>query len=289
MRGKHQFDVAIKEILHDAVETLKQIGVRRIRRWLNVELPHIRAPRVDLLGETESGELIQVELQTTNDSTMPLRMLEYGVAIARRHGRFPRQIVVYVGRNRLSMASDYAAAGVAFRYELLDFRSLNARAMLKSRSPADHILALLAGSQSEIAIHRILKRIERLPEAQRKTAANSLLVISGLRGLETIVSREVETMPIIVNLLDHAVYGPYLRKAMKEGREKGFRKGQEEAARRIALRQIEKRFGKIPAWAEGRLNALSAAEIEDLSLAILDAPTLKSLFGAERPKRRATA
>jgi hypothetical protein len=43
------------------------------------------------------------------------------------------------------------------------------------------------------------------------------LVISGLRGLETRVRREVETMPIIVNLLDHAVYGPYLRKAMKRG------------------------------------------------------------------------
>jgi hypothetical protein len=215
--GKHQFDVAIKEILHEAVETLRQIGVRGIRRWLNVELPHIRAPRVDLLGETESGEFIQVELQTTNDPAMPLRMLEYGVAIARRHGRFPRQIVVYVGRDRLRMPCDYYASGVTFRYELLDFRSLNAGAMLRSRAPADHILALLAGSQDEAAIHRILTRIRRLPETQRKAAANSLLVISGLRGLETTVRREVETMPIIVNLLDHAVYGPYLRKAMKRG------------------------------------------------------------------------
>jgi predicted transposase YdaD len=191
------------------------------------------------------------------------------------------------------MVSDYAAAGVMFRYELLDFRSLNAGALLKSRAAADHILALLADSQNEAAIHRILKRIERLPEAQRKAAANSLLVISGLRGLETTVRREVETMPIIVNLLDHAVYGPYLREAMKKGRERGLKKGREqgrdEAARRIAGRQIEKRFGKIPGWAEERINAMPVSEIEDLSLAILDASSLKSLFAAERPKRRATA
>jgi predicted transposase YdaD len=255
LRGKHQFDVAIKEILHGAVETLRQIGVRGIRRWLNVELPHLRAPCVDLLGETESGELIQVELQTTNDPSMPLRMLEYGVAIARRHGRFPRQIVVYVGRDRLRMVSDYAAADVVFRYELLDFRSLNAGAMLKSRAAADHILALLADSQTEAAIHRILKRIERLPEAQRKAAANSLLVISGLRGLETTVRREVETMPIIVNLLDHAVYGPYLREAMKKGRERGLKNGREEgreqgrdeAARRLAGDRSKSASVKFPA------------------------------------------
>ena len=258
-----------------------------------MELPHLRAPRVDLLGETESGELIQVELQTTNDPAMPLRMLEYGIAIARRHGRFPRQIVVYVGRDRLRMADVYAASGVMFRYELLDFRSLNAGAMLKRRAPADHILALLAGSRDEPAIHRILKRIQRLPEAQRKAAANSLLVLSELRGLETTVRREVETMPIVINLLDHAIYGPRLRKAMKEGRERGRRKGREEgrdeAARRIVRLLIEKRFRKVPDWAEERLNAMSAADVEDLSLAILEAPTLKSLFGGERPKRRVTA
>jgi hypothetical protein len=34
---------------------------------------------------------------------------------------------------------------------------------------------------------------------------------------------------------------------------------------------------------------MSAAEIEDLSIAILDAPSLKSLFGVERSKRRVTA
>jgi len=48
-----------------------------IAPWLNVELPEVRNTRVDLLGETATGDLIHIELQSTNDPDMPLRMAEY--------------------------------------------------------------------------------------------------------------------------------------------------------------------------------------------------------------------
>jgi len=39
-----------------------------------------------------------------------------------------------------------------------------------------------------------------------------------------------------------------------------------------------KRFGRLPGWAEERLTAMSVAELEDLSLAVLDAKTVAELF-----------
>jgi hypothetical protein len=47
------------------------------------------------------------------------------------------------------------------------------------------------------------------------------------------------------------------------------------AARR---RLIEKRFGAIPGWEEERLTGRSPAELEELSLRLLDAPRLEDLL-----------
>ena len=46
----------------------------------------------------------------------------------------------------------------------------------------------------------------------------------------------------------------------------------------MARRLIEKRFGPMPQWAEERLAALSAAELEDLGERVLTAKTIEELF-----------
>jgi hypothetical protein len=46
----------------------------------------------------------------------------------------------------------------------------------------------------------------------------------------------------------------------------------------ILHRLIEKRFGPLPAWAEEHLTQLSVAELEDLSLRVLDAKAMDELF-----------
>jgi hypothetical protein len=46
----------------------------------------------------------------------------------------------------------------------------------------------------------------------------------------------------------------------------------------IVLRLIEKRFGAIPAWARQRLDAMSASEIEETALRLLDAQSLDALL-----------
>ena len=101
-------------------------------------------------------------------------------------------------------------------------------------------------------------------------------------------------MPLVLNMLDSEVFGPPLRKALKEGREKGRAEGREEGreegraegrtteARRLLRLQAEKRFGPLPSWAEERIDALRCDEAESLVLAILEAVTLESLFAVSR-------
>ena len=78
----HEYDVALKSILMRLPgRVLEELTGFAITRWHNAELPQVRHPRVDLLGETADGRLVHIELQSTNDIDMALRMAEYAWAV----------------------------------------------------------------------------------------------------------------------------------------------------------------------------------------------------------------
>jgi len=92
-----EYDVALKSFLRNGKESLQALTSVAVERWHNVELPEVRNLRVDLLGEATDGRLVHIELQSAHDATMALRMMEYAAAVYRQFGRFPEQIVLYVG------------------------------------------------------------------------------------------------------------------------------------------------------------------------------------------------
>src|SRR3954449_6768051 len=95
----HEYDTALKNVLQRLKPALlQQVTGFAVARWHNVELPQIRTSRADLLGETVDGQLVHIELQSTNHPRMALRMAEYALAIHRRLGKTPAQVVLYVGQ-----------------------------------------------------------------------------------------------------------------------------------------------------------------------------------------------
>jgi hypothetical protein len=77
-------------------------------------------------------------------------------------------------------------------------------------------------------------------------------------------------MPVYIDILENKVLGPPFKKGLEEGELKGELK--------ILRRLIEKRFGPIPAWADERLSARSALELEELSERVLDAATIEDIL-----------
>jgi hypothetical protein len=71
----HEYDTAFKLTLQHVDVTFRELLGSRITHWHNIEFPAVRSARADLLGGTETGELEHIELQSSNDSEMPLRML----------------------------------------------------------------------------------------------------------------------------------------------------------------------------------------------------------------------
>src|ERR1041385_7731827 len=102
-----EYDVALKLLLRGSAQlTIRELTGASVETWIDAELPKIQNLRVDLLGKTVEGSLVHLELQSSNDSVMALRMAEYCLGIFRLFGRFPHQVLLYVGEPALRMESE---------------------------------------------------------------------------------------------------------------------------------------------------------------------------------------
>jgi len=156
------YDATLKVLLKgSAAVTIQTLSGLSIARWHDVELSSVEQSRVDLLGESIDGRLLHLELKSTNDPSMALRMAEYGLKIARLYGRYPKQVLLYVGEPPLRMASAYAPnESVSFHYKAVDIRELDADSLLKSEGMGDNVIAILTKLRDESAVvRRIVERI----------------------------------------------------------------------------------------------------------------------------------
>jgi predicted transposase YdaD len=270
------YDVALKLLLQgSAALTLRALTGTAVAKWLDVELPKVQNLRLDLLGETVDGGLVHVELQSSNDPAMPLRMAEYCLGVFRLFGRFPRQVVLYVGEPELRMESGLTGPGMLFQYRLIDIRTLDGDRLLESEEVGDNVIAILARLRDhKEAVHRIVQRIAGLAMAERETALAQLVILAGLRHLSGTVEQERRNMPIDVDIREHEVLGPMFREERREGRQEGRQEGELTILRRL----IEKRFDGLPSWAAEKLESLSVSELEDLSVRVLDAKSVEELL-----------
>ncbi len=280
----HDYDTTLKLLLRAPAQVaLETLTGSPVHDWLNVELPEVRALRMDLLFKGADDGLVQIEFQKTNDPAMPLRMAEYSLATYRLFGRFARQFVLYVGDAPLSMEPELRGPKQWFGYEIVDVRCWAAEPLLDSSHIGDNLLAILANLHDRRdAVRRILEKIAGLEPGERSATLTQFGILSGLRKMGELVKEEVRKMPILEDIMGHDLLGPILRKGLEQGREEGREEGRQEGRFEgelaILRRQIERRFGPVPDWAEKRLAARSASELLDLSVRLLDAQSLEQLL-----------
>ena len=267
-----EYDVVLKLLLRGSAKVvLDELAGTTIASWLNIEVPELVNRRVDLLGETADGMLIQIELQSGLENRMALRMAEYSLAIYRLRRKFPRQIVLYVGEPPLKMDDTLVGPDLQFRYRLIDVRDLDGERLRQSPEIGDNVIAILTRFRDQRgALNEILGKLSDLDVDAREFYLRALLTLAGLRGLEETVEEEARKMPLLNEILENRVLG----REFKRGLEQGVQQGELTLLRRL----IEERFGPIPQWAEDRLATRSAAELEELAVRVLKAKTLEELF-----------
>jgi hypothetical protein len=110
------------------------------------------------------------------------------------------------------------------------------------------------------------RRIAKLSEALKGPATQQFLLTCGLRGLESVADEVLDEMPITIKY--DVRKSPWYQRGRQEGMKETLR---------LALK---KRFGRIPAAVTKRVDAMTNEQTQEMILAILDAKSLKDLFGS---------
>ncbi len=296
-------DITLRDLfLHHKPKLLEILAGAAARQVLNVSLPRTQERMADFVALLENDQILHLEFQGNNASAMEYRMLDYYVGLTRQYHRPVRQILIYVGGEKLHMPRGLTLPRLRFRYEVVDLRRIDPEPLLASSQTADHVLAILCRSGRKPAelVRRILERLVHLEGRERQDALFRLLVLSGMRGLSGLVRKESQRMSVVIDPMENEVIREWITEGIEkgrvqglaegrvegraegraEGRVEGIEQGRAEGFRRLLQRQLEARFGMLPEWATQRLASAAEEQLQDWALRLLDARTLEAVLGA---------
>ncbi len=254
-------DITLKDIFEEVPHRLSKIlSPAPIKELLPTALPSTEL-RVDFLARLEDESILHMEFQSFNDTNMPWRMLRYYTAIAEKYQTHNiKQLVVYVGNEKLRMKSSLKIKNLVFKYEILDIRQIDCKILLESQDPVDRIMACLCKVEDEgYLIEKLVETLEGMEEEQRKDYIMKLLTLTELRPkLRIRLSEEVRHMPIVVRPEDIRLPKRKLRKDIlyRLGLEEGFIK----ALQDTVLTLIKSRLGRIPEGVEVKVKSIRDKE-----------------------------
>jgi predicted transposase YdaD len=295
----HRYDVSLKSLfLREGDGIIRRLLFGgRVVEHLSTEQPQVLNNRADMVVRTEDGAAHQVEFQARNEADFALRMMGYytfWACVLREH---VSQTVLYMGREPLRMPSGYQSPSMDFRFEIINLREIDAAPLLASEDWADVALALLAKGDWEEALRVAVSRLSQMEKEERAWASGTLVLLSGILGIEETVNERMKEAGMI-DLLENKVVGPLLLEAERKGRLEGKLEGKLEGERhgrlegerqgrlqglRQGLRdlleeQLTDKFGPLPVWASERLDGASAEEFHLWAKRVLRAGELEEVF-----------
>ncbi len=278
-------DITLKDIFEEVPHRLSKIlSPAPIKELLPTVLPSTEL-RVDFLARLEDESILHMEFQSFNDTNMPWRMLRYYTAIAEKYKTHNiKQLVVYVGNEKLRMKSSLKIKNLVFKYEILDIRQIDCRVLLESPDPMDRLLACLCKVEDEVyLIEKLIKTMESMNEEERKDYLLKALTLTELRpNLRIRLTEEVKPMPIVVRPEDIRLPKKKLRKdilyrlGLEEGKQIGLEEGKKvglEEGKQIGLEEGRKE-GEVIGIEKGKHIGLEEGLLksaQDMVIAVVEA------------------
>jgi hypothetical protein len=277
----HQYDATLKQLFERSARGLLRTltGGAAVTTWINPELPSVRVPRMDLFGRLNNGQLLNIEFQTTNEKRLAERVGVYYLETRMRRDddAHIEQIVLYLGKEPMRMRSTIDSPSMRFQFRLIDIGDLDGDELAASGDLGDAMLAVLARVKSRrAAIRRALDKLAKLEGKQRELAIEQLAILAGLRGLELELVKEARKyMPFVVDLMENRIFRSRYERGLADGEARGEARGERKVLRTL----LKKRFGRLPVWAQKRLDEAATEQIEAWSLKLLDAGKLEDVLG----------
>jgi len=120
------YDRSLRELFGEVPKTLIKLLINKeIKEILDISFPKVEERKVDLLTRLEDNTLFHLEIQSTDDKTMPIRMLQYTSLIYEKYKQFPKQLVLYVGNKKIKIKNGINTKELVYNYEVRDIREFD--------------------------------------------------------------------------------------------------------------------------------------------------------------------
>ena len=279
-------DITSKRILKNLVRSFASelFGFRLAEvELLETQSQRVEDRRADLVAKVRlpDGEvfILHIESQTGNETLMPVRMLRYLADILLDFPGLPaRQYLVYIGRERLTMADGFDLPDFSYRYRVIDLHAVDSDELLRQDSPDAWVLAILCDSgrrSSRAVVHDILARLQEHfadHPARLQEYVEMLEILADNRDLDLDIYEEMNMLNVNIEKL--ASYRIGMERGEVKGRDEGRDEGRAEGERRQALETARRMLAaEVEPASIATFTGLTLAEVEALAEKIPDGPT----------------
>ena len=228
--------------------------------------------RVTELSGSESWIYIHVEVQGTRQTEFSKRMFVYNYRIFDRYEKPVASLAVLADQHKHWKQTSYGYNVLGCRLTL-DFP-------VAKLTDYDEKLDELLASENAFGL------ITAAHIWDKQRVINLLTVVDWLMTLpawlDTKVWQEIETIEEHKNMkYITSIERIGIAKGRVEGRIEGRVEGRVEGESKLLKRQLERRFGALPAWAIELLSNANEPSLEAWGVAILTAQTLEAVFNSE--------
>ena len=247
--------------------------------------------RVTEISGTETWVYIHVEVQGTKQAEFAKRMFVYNYRIFDKYEKPVASLAVLADDHKQWKPTFYGYALLGCKHtlefpvaKLTDYEDQLDDLLVSENAfgliTAAHILTRQTRKENQERYEAKLRLVRILYQRHwdKQRVIDLITVVDWLMTLptwlETKVWQEIET-------IEESKKMQYITSIERIGIAKGITQGITKGESRILRRQLELRFGAIPAWVTEKLSSATEQDFEAWGEAVLTAPALEAVFNTE--------
>ena len=174
---------AITAITEDIALYLLDLKISDIE-FVDKELKRVEKREADIVAKCKienKEQILHLEIQNSNDKTMPRRMLRYYNDIKMQFEHLEvKQYIIYIGKPKLSMSETIVDKNLNFCYTIIDMHTIDCEELLALDTPDALVLSILCDfkgrDELEILIHITSRLVELTKDDEHRLGKYMLML-----------------------------------------------------------------------------------------------------------------
>ncbi|RLA73117.1 MAG: hypothetical protein DRG78_22960 [Epsilonproteobacteria bacterium] len=238
---------AITAITEDIAFYLLDLTITNIE-FVDKELKRVEKREADIVAKCQMDgveQILHLEIQNSNDKTMPRRMLRYYNDIKMEFEHLEvSQYIIYIGKAKLSMSDGVVDTKLNYSYIIIDMHTIDCKELIALDTPDALVLSILCDfkgkDELEILLH-ITKRLSELTVDDEHKLGKYMLMLETLSDNRNLKAKlkEAEQMLREINYENLPSYEIGMEKGIERGIERGRNEGIDQGVIETAITMIK--------------------------------------------------